>query len=303
MNENQLLEPVTKQSMPFPWIPLAGLVGGAFNYIQEARNSDLAAQVARENTDKTIAYQREATELAYKRNMEQWNRANQYDSPAAQMGRLKSAGLNPMLVYGSGNPAGGSNPSPQMSVPSGTYNYQASQRPQVDVMGLIGNLQSYQMGKAQIKKTKAEADTAQSNAIIALVNAMAAEKRIPNLGKENQAALDIIIGNALKSLTEGNLSKSAFDYDLSMRKSASDSARINALRAAKELDEMFPIDLEAKKLNKLILEQQKKTGDINLQMIKDYGIDSNAPYWLKAILRQDPKALKRLLDWVKSFTD
>lgn len=35
-------------------------------------------------------------------NLEQWNRANQYSSPKEQMARLKEAGLNPNLVYGSG---------------------------------------------------------------------------------------------------------------------------------------------------------------------------------------------------------
>ena len=35
-------------------------------------------------------------------NLEQWNRENYYNAPTAQMARLKAAGLNPNLVYGSG---------------------------------------------------------------------------------------------------------------------------------------------------------------------------------------------------------
>lgn len=35
-------------------------------------------------------------------NLEQWNRENAYNAPTAQMARLKAAGLNPNLVYGSG---------------------------------------------------------------------------------------------------------------------------------------------------------------------------------------------------------
>ena len=55
-------------------------------------------------------------------NLEQWNRNNEYNSPAAQMQRLKAAGINPDLMYGqnaggaSGNsssPAQGSNPIPK----------------------------------------------------------------------------------------------------------------------------------------------------------------------------------------------
>lgn len=52
-------------------------------------------------------------------NLEQWNRNNAYNSPSAQMQRLKAAGLNPDLMYGQGTPglssapAQGSNPIPK----------------------------------------------------------------------------------------------------------------------------------------------------------------------------------------------
>lgn len=52
-------------------------------------------------------------------NLEQWNRNNAYNHPAAQMQRLKAAGLNPDLMYQQGTPgissapAQGSNPIPK----------------------------------------------------------------------------------------------------------------------------------------------------------------------------------------------
>ncbi len=55
-------------------------------------------------------------------NLEQWNRNNAYNHPAAQMQRLKAAGLNPDLMYGqnsggamgnSSSPATGTNPIPK----------------------------------------------------------------------------------------------------------------------------------------------------------------------------------------------
>ncbi len=55
-------------------------------------------------------------------NLEQWHRNNAYNHPAAQMQRLKAAGLNPDLMYGqnaagamgnSSSPAQGSNPIPK----------------------------------------------------------------------------------------------------------------------------------------------------------------------------------------------
>lgn len=52
-------------------------------------------------------------------NLEQWNRNNAYNSPAAQMQRFKAAGLNPDLIYQQGTPgissapAQGTNPIPK----------------------------------------------------------------------------------------------------------------------------------------------------------------------------------------------
>lgn len=55
-------------------------------------------------------------------NLEQWQRNNEYNSPAAQMQRLKAAGINPDIMYGqnaggaagnSSSPAQGTNPIPK----------------------------------------------------------------------------------------------------------------------------------------------------------------------------------------------
>lgn len=55
-------------------------------------------------------------------NLEQWHRNNEYNSPAAQLQRMKAAGLNPDLMYGqnasgaagnSASPATGTNPIPK----------------------------------------------------------------------------------------------------------------------------------------------------------------------------------------------
>lgn len=43
---------------------------------------------------------RRAAKFAAKKNLEQWHRQNAYNHPLQQMERLKSAGLNPNLIYG-----------------------------------------------------------------------------------------------------------------------------------------------------------------------------------------------------------
>lgn len=56
-------------------------------------------------------------QLEYQQNVDMWNRQNEYNSPAAQMQRFASAGLNPNLIYQQGNP-GNASSAPQFSAPS-----------------------------------------------------------------------------------------------------------------------------------------------------------------------------------------
>lgn len=50
----------------------------------------------------------------YEKNLEQWNRENEYNSPQEQMKRYKAAGLNPNLIYGQQNTSASS---PQFDAP------------------------------------------------------------------------------------------------------------------------------------------------------------------------------------------
>lgn len=137
-------------------LAIAGGLGSLLNFFSQKNNSNQAAQVAQENTDKTILANKQAAQLAYQRDVAQWQRANEYNSPIQQMARLKGAGLNPMLVYGSGSAAGNtSGPSPSMSVPQQNYQYQAAQIPPVDIMALVQGYQSLKATQAQIDNTKA----------------------------------------------------------------------------------------------------------------------------------------------------
>lgn len=51
--------------------------------------------------------QRKLADLQYSRSLEIMNRQNAYNSPAAQVSRLRAAGLNPNLLYGNGSTATG----------------------------------------------------------------------------------------------------------------------------------------------------------------------------------------------------
>lgn len=61
------------------------------------------AHTQNRNTDKAIAAQKEENERAYQRNLEMWNKENAYNSPSEVIARLRAAGMNPNLAYGTPN--------------------------------------------------------------------------------------------------------------------------------------------------------------------------------------------------------
>ena len=89
---------------------LGGPIGGAIGVIGNFISGNQMAEAQRSANQANL----ELAKYSYDKNLEQWNRENQYNSPAAQMERYKRAGLNPNLIYSQQNTAGGS---PQMSAP------------------------------------------------------------------------------------------------------------------------------------------------------------------------------------------
>lgn len=79
-----------------------------------------------------------------------WNRQNAYDAPSAQMQRFKDAGLNPLLIYGSGSASAG-NAGPIRSSSPGSYSPKA---PQVDLGAAIHDYIDVKMKDQQIDNLK-----------------------------------------------------------------------------------------------------------------------------------------------------
>lgn len=91
----------------------AGLIGSMLGFGGQTDTNSTNLQAVRE----TNQAQRELAEYQYEKNLEQWHRENEYNSPSAQMSRLAQAGLNPHLVYGNGNAITPSAKSPTYEAP------------------------------------------------------------------------------------------------------------------------------------------------------------------------------------------
>lgn len=133
-------------------------------------SSGLGAAKGKRSQKRAYEYQSKLNEQAYQRNLQMmdyqnsllrqnWDIENEYNSPAAQMERYKSAGLNPNLIYGQQNTAGseiGTADAPDAAVlANNPYVYDKSVSPSAAVISSLGDSISTAVSNYQdsIKKT------------------------------------------------------------------------------------------------------------------------------------------------------
>lgn len=115
-----------------------------------------AAQIA---SKKSFNYNKDLQRSQYDLNMQAWNATNEYNSPASQMARFKTAGLNPNLVYGQGN-SGNAGPAPQYESPK----WEGSRYPDIAKYSLSAqNMMTLAMQKKQMALLDLQAEGVDSD--------------------------------------------------------------------------------------------------------------------------------------------
>lgn len=100
-----------------PIVNAVGSIGGALIGSNSSSNA-----VKQQNSGNL-----ELAKYAYSQNLAQWNRENEYNTPANQIARLRAAGLNPNLMYGNSSAGGVSASSPNFNAPTlGAYTGQGA---------------------------------------------------------------------------------------------------------------------------------------------------------------------------------
>lgn len=128
--------------------------GGLVGTLAQVGGAIYSAYQNRQNVKDTIAGNKAQSEYAYSKDLEMWNRQNDYNSPANQMARLKAAGINPNFGFSSGGGATGNASSmPKYNAPTVDY---SNRRPVVDIPQMMAQYQDFQMRKAQIDNVKAQ---------------------------------------------------------------------------------------------------------------------------------------------------
>lgn len=136
------IQAVNNANMPLPAIIGAGV--GALGQVA----SGLIGQ------RKNYKYQKKLATHAFNQNVQMWNMQNEYNSPAAQMQRLKDAGLNPNMIYGqsAAGATGNAGSMPTYQKPNANMSY----NPVSVLPEMISRYQDFELKQAQIDNVKAK---------------------------------------------------------------------------------------------------------------------------------------------------
>lgn len=124
---------------------VGSVIQSFINRAQQKKNInktfDKNLELARFQFDQNKEMARQANQY----NIEQWERQMAYNNPTAQMERLKSAGLNPNMVYGTGTVAGNVTGTPPRSelAQYQSPEYQQNISP-INIQGAMGVYSQYQ---------------------------------------------------------------------------------------------------------------------------------------------------------------
>lgn len=106
--------------------------------------ADISSAKAKQRNMQLMKY---ANEMS----IENWNRQNEYNAPSSQMKRLAEAGLNPNMMYGSGQGANTVSDIGKVSAPQQQFRMEAP-----NVLGMLGQFQDLSLKKAQIDNVNAQ---------------------------------------------------------------------------------------------------------------------------------------------------
>lgn len=158
--------------MPFSPLDLIAPGIGLISSLGEGLFNISAQNKANEQNQKNMMMQRQWS-------IDDWNRNNAYNSPAAQMERFKAAGLNPNLIYGQTNTA-----APVRS--SDTARIQAPQVNGLAQSMLAGFMAMYDLQKKQAETNNLEKQKDLIEANIRLANSNIANRNF-DLGYKKDA--------------------------------------------------------------------------------------------------------------------
>lgn len=255
--------------MPIPAAAIPAVITGGAQLASQGINALSQGSINR----KTMRYNQQMYNLQRQHSLEDWTMQNDYNSPSAQMQRLKMAGLNPNLVYGKGadNVSG-----TVRSADAGSWNPQA---PKFDLGAAAqSGLSAYydaQVKQGQIDNLKEQNNVLVNDAALKAAQTAATLQGIEgskfDLGLKSelrQVSLDAAIQNLRKLTTDIDISVSANERAAMQSAQSLETAVETILsmreQRAKTIVEKEQIRTQIENLKK---DSELKQLDINLKRI------------------------------------
>lgn len=222
--------------------------------------------------------------------LEDWDRQNAYNSPAAQMQRYKEAGLNPMLIYGQTNTA-----SPVRSTEAKQWNPQAVR---VETGELLGKYMNVELGRQQIDNLKAQNAVLRADAI--LKAGTSAGQAITNAKSQLDLEMATELKNTSLEYARENLRKLMTEHGLVANQS-------KALHNRTEYEaELHPGEVVKQRLQNMVSQQDLKRLEAITQSeqyrvsvnrldakLADMGVRPSDPMWHRMIMTVINEVYKR----------
>lgn len=128
-----------------------GAIAGTVGTIAAQAGANIGTQAV--NNRFAYKWTRKLGDIEFGRNLDMWNRVNEYNLPINQMQRLDEAGLNPNMMYGTGQGANTTKEMPKYN----TVHFGSDMQP-LNVMGILSGYQDIKVKQAQIDNINAQTE-------------------------------------------------------------------------------------------------------------------------------------------------
>ena len=227
-------------------------------------------------------WQQQENEKAYQRSLNMWNLQNEYNSPTQQMARIRSAGLNPNLVYGNGVTGNSAGSTPQYEPAKfNAPTMQAYRGWNLGISDAISQFLAYRTAKAQVDNMEAQ------NSLIRQQTATEATKQANIAASTSRSEFDL---NMAKELKDVSVSSAIADMNQKQAGAAQGWTKANREVIQYELDKAL-FDNKIKLSN----EEYLKTLESVRQLQQDNNINAFR-YRMESLLGTGSKSLTMIRD-------
>lgn len=265
--------------MPLPVAVAAGLIAGGSQLLGSGINAFSQGQMNK----KTRQWNEKMYGIQRRDALADWAMQNEYNSPTSQMARLRQAGLNPNLVYGSG--VEGNAASGVRSTEVKSWN---PETPRIDLGGSVGNaLAAYydvKMKEAQFDNLTTQNTVMQNDAMLktaqtiaTYINAKKGEKdtQLKDIEiRQKESLFDIVIAQAIANLNSTD-ARTQFTLDENQRQAikTSQSIQESVQRILTMKKQRAKTDAEIRQIDQYIknLEKDERLKQLDIEL-KQLGI-------------------------------